>query len=226
MIIKVGLAHMPPLTLAGLRYFAAFLLLLPAMALNGGLARNPAPGHWWQLFLMGLCAYPLSNGALFWGLQYVPATTGAFLFSLHVPRHHFAHLRDAPALERHVGALAEPALVGDGVAPVDGLGPVPDQLHGARPGHAGALQVPDRRVPEVMREPLRHAGVLARGEPRAPIVSDRRAATLDGVKPGWCARRIYAIDYLVRTPLLRPSPRQLRVPGRHRGGAWMGLART
>ena len=81
-IIKVGLAHMAPLTLAGVRYFAAFLLLLPAMALNGGLTRNPAPGHWWQLFLMGLCAYPLSNGALFWGLQYVPATTGAFLFSL------------------------------------------------------------------------------------------------------------------------------------------------
>jgi len=81
-IIKVGLAHMAPLTLAGVRYFAAFLLLLPAMALNGGLTRNPAPGHWCRLFLMGLCAYPLSNGALFWGLQYVPATTGAFLFSL------------------------------------------------------------------------------------------------------------------------------------------------
>ncbi len=31
---------------------------------------------------MGLFAYPLSNGALFWGLQYVPATTGAFLHSL------------------------------------------------------------------------------------------------------------------------------------------------
>jgi drug/metabolite transporter (DMT)-like permease len=81
-IIKVGLAHLAPLTLAGLRYFTAFLLLLPWMALAGGLRRNPAPGHWWRLFLIGVCAYPLSNGALFWGLQYVPATTGAFLHSL------------------------------------------------------------------------------------------------------------------------------------------------
>ncbi|MFQ5830982.1 MAG: DMT family transporter [Candidatus Methylomirabilia bacterium] len=81
-IIKIGLAHVAPLTLAGMRYFTAFLLLLPWMALNAGFTRNPAPGQWRRLFLMGLCAYPLSNGALFWGLQYVPATTGAFLFSL------------------------------------------------------------------------------------------------------------------------------------------------
>lgn len=81
-IIKMGLAYMGPLTLAGLRYFTAFLLLLPLMARNGGLTRNPAPGQWGRLFLMGLCAYPLSNGALFWGLQHVPATTGSFLFGL------------------------------------------------------------------------------------------------------------------------------------------------
>ncbi len=81
-IIKLGLAHTGPLTLAGLRYFTAFLLLLPLMALGGGLRRDPAPGQWLRLILMGLLAYPLSNGALFWGLQYVPATTGAFLYSL------------------------------------------------------------------------------------------------------------------------------------------------
>lgn len=81
-IIKMGLVHLGPLTLAGLRYFAAFLFLLPLMALSGTLRRNPAPGRWGRLFLMGLLAYPVSNGALFWGLQYVPATTGAFLHSL------------------------------------------------------------------------------------------------------------------------------------------------
>jgi drug/metabolite transporter (DMT)-like permease len=81
-IIKMGLAHLGPLTLAGVRYFAAFLFLLPLMALSGTFRRNPAPGRWGRLFLMGLLAYPVSNGALFWGLQYVPATTGAFLHSL------------------------------------------------------------------------------------------------------------------------------------------------
>lgn len=81
-IIKLGLEHAGPLTLAGLRYFTAFLLLSPFMAINGELRRNPAPGRWGRLFLMGLFAYPVSNGALFWGLQYVPATTGSFLHSL------------------------------------------------------------------------------------------------------------------------------------------------
>ncbi len=81
-IIKLGLEHAGPLTLAGLRYFTAFLLLSPLMAMNGELRRNPAPGRWGRLFLMGLFAYPVSNGALFWGLQYVPATTGSFLHSL------------------------------------------------------------------------------------------------------------------------------------------------
>ncbi len=81
-VIKVGLTWVGPLTLAGMRYFAAFLLLLPLMALTGGTTRNLAPGQWCRLALMGLCAYPLSNGALFWALQYIPATTGAFLHSL------------------------------------------------------------------------------------------------------------------------------------------------
>lgn len=81
-IVKMGLAHMEPLTLAGVRYFAAFLVLLPLMARRGGLRSNPAPGHWMRLFLMGLCAYTIGNGTLFWGLQFLPATTGSFLLTL------------------------------------------------------------------------------------------------------------------------------------------------
>lgn len=81
-IIKLGLSHVGPLTLAGLRYSAAFVLLLPLLGQSGAGRRRLTRGQWLRLFVMGLCAYPLSNGALFWGLQYVPATTGAFLHSL------------------------------------------------------------------------------------------------------------------------------------------------
>lgn len=81
-IVKIGLAHMEPLTLAGMRYFAAFLVLLALMARRGGLKSNPAPGYWTRLLLMGLCAYTIGNGTLSWGLQYLPATTVSFLGSL------------------------------------------------------------------------------------------------------------------------------------------------
>lgn len=81
-VVKMGLVHLRPLTLAGLRYFTAFLLLLPLMARRGGLRRDPAPGYWGHLFLVGLCAYTIGNGSLFWGLQYLPATTGSFLLTL------------------------------------------------------------------------------------------------------------------------------------------------
>jgi drug/metabolite transporter (DMT)-like permease len=37
---------------------------------------------WLRLILMGISAYTLGNGALFWGLKFIPATTGSFLLSL------------------------------------------------------------------------------------------------------------------------------------------------
>lgn len=80
--IKMGLAHLGPITLAGLRYFTAFMLLVPIMAYRGDLKQAPAREHWIHLFLMGLSAYTIANGALFWGLKYLPAVTGSFLFSL------------------------------------------------------------------------------------------------------------------------------------------------
>lgn len=80
--IKMGLVYLKPMTLAGIRYFLAFMLLLPMMARHGGLKSNSVRGHWITLFLMGLCAYTIGNGTLFWGLKYLPATTGSFLFGL------------------------------------------------------------------------------------------------------------------------------------------------
>ena len=80
--IKMGLVYFKPMTLAGMRFFLAFMLLLPIMARNGGLKKSSAGGQWIHLFLMGLFAYTIGNGTLFWGLKYLPATTGSFLFGL------------------------------------------------------------------------------------------------------------------------------------------------
>ncbi len=80
--IKMGLVYLKPMTLAGMRYFTAFILLVPIMSYRGELRRKLTRAQWIDLFLMGLCAYTLANGALFWGLKYIPAITGSFLFSL------------------------------------------------------------------------------------------------------------------------------------------------
>jgi drug/metabolite transporter (DMT)-like permease len=81
-LVKVGLRSMEPFTLAGLRYFLGFVILLPLVARRGP-ASLALPGRTWLLLAaIGLSAYTLGNGALFWSLQYVSATTSSFLVGL------------------------------------------------------------------------------------------------------------------------------------------------
>jgi len=78
-LVKVVLAHAGPLTIAGLRYFLGFACLLPLLARRG----QGRGGRSWRLWLalaaIGVCAYTVGNGAFFWSLRYLTATTLAFL---------------------------------------------------------------------------------------------------------------------------------------------------
>lgn len=106
--IKMGLAYIRPLTMAGARYFLAFLLLLPLVARRGNTSGSLSLRSWVRLFLMGLCAYPIANGALFWGLQHIPATTSSFLWSfmpLVVLFLTILWLREVPTLWQIAGVL-------------------------------------------------------------------------------------------------------------------------
>jgi len=81
-IVKVGLDSLGPLTIAGARYFLGFIFLVPLL-----LFRKEKPGRiskrlWLRLILIGISSYTIGNGALFWGLKYIPATTGSLLMSL------------------------------------------------------------------------------------------------------------------------------------------------
>jgi len=81
-LVKLGLEHSGPFTVAGLRYFLGALFLLPFVIRNGNSINSLPPRLWFRLFLIGLSAYTIGNGALFWGLTYLSATTAAFLLSL------------------------------------------------------------------------------------------------------------------------------------------------
>lgn len=80
--VKIGLGYMGPLTIAGFRYFLAFLVLLPFLIRKGTIRQPISKGIWLRLFAIGVSAYTVGNGALFFGLKYLPATTVSFLMSL------------------------------------------------------------------------------------------------------------------------------------------------
>ena len=80
--VKIGLEYMGPLTIAGFRYFLAFLVLLPFLIRKGTIRQPISRGIWLRLFAIGISAYTVGNGALFFGLKYLPATTVSFLMSL------------------------------------------------------------------------------------------------------------------------------------------------
>ncbi len=81
-IVKIGLDSLGPLTIAGLRYFLGFILLLPLLLVRKRQTGTITKNLWLRLTLIGISSYTIGNGALFWGLKYIPATTGSLLMSL------------------------------------------------------------------------------------------------------------------------------------------------
>ena len=78
-IVKMILSDLGPLTIGGLRYFLGFAFILPFLRRrNFSLTRTQL----WRMSILGVSAYTLGNGALFWALRFLPATTGSFLMSM------------------------------------------------------------------------------------------------------------------------------------------------
>jgi drug/metabolite transporter (DMT)-like permease len=82
-LIKFGLADIPALPFAGLRYSLAFLCLPPFALRSGQLAslRGLPARTWLRLILLGLIFYSVTQGAQFLSLFYLPAVTVSLLLS-------------------------------------------------------------------------------------------------------------------------------------------------
>lgn len=80
-LVKLALAELAPLTITALRYSLAFLVLLPFLVQRNGLSHYPLE-LWIRFALIGLGFYVIGNGALYVGLQFIPAATGSLLLSL------------------------------------------------------------------------------------------------------------------------------------------------
>jgi drug/metabolite transporter (DMT)-like permease len=83
-LIKTGLQDIPALTFAGLRYFLAFICLMPFALRSGYLKtlRGMSVAGWGRLILLGVLLITVTQGAQFMGLAYLPAVTVNLLFSL------------------------------------------------------------------------------------------------------------------------------------------------
>ena len=81
-IVKFALESLGPLTIAGMRYTLGALALFPFLILRKENKKPISRDLWLRMTLIGISSYTIGNGALFWGLKYIPATTGSFLMGL------------------------------------------------------------------------------------------------------------------------------------------------
>jgi drug/metabolite transporter (DMT)-like permease len=82
-LVKIGLVDIPAVTFAGLRYMLAFLVLLPIFFQRQGFVaiRNLSRRDWFNLVILGLLFYTITQGTNFIGLSYLPAVTVSLLLS-------------------------------------------------------------------------------------------------------------------------------------------------
>lgn len=82
-LIKIGLQDIPALTFAGLRYFLAFLVLLPVYLLSGQFSelKRLSRSDWGTLIILGLLFYTITQGTQFLGLVYLPAITFSLMLN-------------------------------------------------------------------------------------------------------------------------------------------------
>ena len=83
-LIKIGLADIPALTFAGLRYLVAFAVLVPFVVARPRVRAQLASltgGDWLRLAVLGVTMYTLTQGAQFLALSYLPAQTTSLVLS-------------------------------------------------------------------------------------------------------------------------------------------------
>ena len=83
-LIKWGLAEIPPITYAGLRYFLAFLCFLPILLIKKKYVYEIKAldfYQWEKLIWLGLIFYTFTQGAQFLGLSLLPSVTVSLMLN-------------------------------------------------------------------------------------------------------------------------------------------------
>lgn len=82
-LVKLGLTDLPPITFAGMRYFLAFLILLPFAIRKQNLTeiKTLSRLEWSNLVLLGLLYYTINQGAIFAAIVLLPAVAVSMILS-------------------------------------------------------------------------------------------------------------------------------------------------
>ena len=80
LFIKLGLADLPPLTFAGIRFLVASLVL-SALILARGVRWPRSRRDWFLIAVVGFLQFTLNYGLVFWGENYIPSGLAAVLQS-------------------------------------------------------------------------------------------------------------------------------------------------
>jgi len=80
LFIKLGLADLPPLTFAGIRFLLA-LLILSAIVLARRVPWPRGRKDWILIAIVGILQFTLNYGLVFWGEQHIPSGLAAVLQS-------------------------------------------------------------------------------------------------------------------------------------------------
>lgn len=78
LFIKLGLADLPPLTFAGIRFVISCAILFPLVWIRR-LALPKSRGDWILLVGTGIMSFSLNYGLVFWAEQYITSGLAAFL---------------------------------------------------------------------------------------------------------------------------------------------------
>ena len=83
-VVRIGVSEIGPLSLAGIRFFTAGLLLLPFLVMKR-IPTKEIKGNILPLAILGILSYAVGNGSLNYALQFLPATLVSFLMSFITP---------------------------------------------------------------------------------------------------------------------------------------------
>lgn len=109
-IIKLGLAEIPPVIFAGMRYMLAFFIFIPFIFKKKYIdeIKNLNLSQWKKLILLGLIFYTLTQGTQFLGLSLLPSVTVSLMLNftpLVVVFLGIAFLNEKPNMLQWIGSL-------------------------------------------------------------------------------------------------------------------------